>query len=74
MNRSKAYLNTYTAKWGLEIERVYIKDLLLPENIQLSMEETNEKKRMADVNQQIARNKAELKAKTRVSFAGYFVT
>ena len=66
-HRSKDYLNSYAAKWGLEIERVYIKDLLLPENIQQSIEETNEKKRMADINQQIDQKQAESKAKIRVS-------
>merc|ERR1719204_1075979 len=33
------FLNKHAEKWGLEIERVYIKDLLLPENIQQSIEE-----------------------------------
>ena len=46
---------------------MYIKDLLLPENIQQSIEETNEKKRMADINQQIDQKQAESKAKIRVS-------
>ena len=49
---------------------MYIKDLLLPENIQQSIEETNEKKRMADINQQIDQKQAESKAQIRVSYAG----
>ena len=50
---------------------MYIKDLLLPENIQQSIEETNEKKRMADINQQIDQKQAESKAQIRVSYAGH---
>jgi len=63
------FLNKHAEKWGLEIERVYIKDLLLPENIQQSIEETNEKKRMADINQQIDQKQAESKAQIRVKLA-----
>ena len=53
---------------------MYIKDLLLPENIQQSIEETNEKKRMADINQQIDQKQAESKAQNRVSFVDDSVT
>ena len=61
-------------KWGLEIERVYIKDLLLPENIQESIEKTNEKKRMADLNLKKDQKRAEQKAQDRVSFADYLTS
>ena len=61
-------------KWGLEIERVYIKDLLLPENIQESIEKTNQKKRMADLNLKKDQKRAEMKAQDRVSFANYLTT
>ena len=64
----KDFLNKHVEKWGLEIERVYIKDLLLPENIQRSIEETNEKKRLEDINLQIDEKRAVSKAQTRVSF------
>ena len=66
----KDFLNKHVEKWGLEIERVYIKDLLLPENIQRSIEETNEKKRLEDINLQIDEKRAVSKAQTRVSFEG----
>ena len=64
----KDYLNKHVEKWGLEIERVYVKDLLLPENIQRSIEELNEKTRLEDVNLQIQEKQAATKAQIRVSF------
>ena len=68
MIAQKDFLNKHVEKWGLEIERVYIKDLLLPENIQRSIEETNEKKRLEDINLQIDEKRAVSKAQTRVRF------
>ena len=67
-------MNGRAVKWGLEIERVYIKDLLLPENIQESIEKTNEKKRMADLNLKKDQNRAEQKAQDRVSFEDYLTS
>ena len=67
-------MNERVVKWGLEIERVYIKDLLLPENIQESIEKTNEEKRMADLNLKKDQERAELKAKDRVSFENYLTS
>jgi len=63
------YLNKHVEKWGLEIERVYVKDLLLPENIQRSIEELNEKTRLEDVNLQIQEKQAATKAQIRVTLA-----
>ena len=67
-------MNERAVKWGLEIERVYIKDLLLPENIQESIEKTNEKKRMADLNLKKSQERADQKAQDRVSFADYLTS
>ena len=53
---------------------MYIKDLLLPENIQESIEKTNEKKRMADLNLKKDQKRAELKAQDRVSFEDYLTS
>ena len=67
-------MNERAVKWGLEIERVYIKDLLLPENIQESIEKTNEKKRMADLNLKKSQERADQKAQDRVSFEDYLTS
>ena len=53
---------------------MYIKDLLLPENIQESIEKTNQKKRMADLNLKKDQKRAEMKAQDRVSFANYLTS
>ena len=67
-------MNERAVKWGLEIERVYIKDLLLPENIQESIEKTNEKKRMADLNLKKSQERADQKAQDRVSFEDHLTS
>ena len=53
---------------------MYIKDLLLPENIQESIEKTNEKKRMADLNLKKSQERADQKAQDRVSFEDYLTS
>ena len=53
---------------------MYIKDLLLPENIQESIEKTNQKKRMADLNLNKDQKRAEMKAQDRVSFEDYLTS